>query len=627
MPTIKSFSTHVAVVAIAVVMLTQPFGWSQEPNAKLTVPDEAAQKETAKLIEEVYGDELGEAKKSTEKVALARKLLGAGRETNDDVAGKYGLFRLALKMSSSVGDVDTALEAIVELEKAFQVDALAMKVEALESIAKLAMPADQRKQLALAAAEIIDEAIAADNYDAAEKLASVAVVAARKSRDLGLARQAVKRVAEIKALHAEFQEVSKAINVLEDDPTNAAANLTVGKYQCFVKGDWGDGLPMLALGNDPALKELAEKEFIEPDAPRAQMKLGDRWWDLANQQDQPAKRRMRERAAHWYIAAFPGLTGLAKAKVKKRLAEVPPTTFPSPTGTSTKVKAPVVRSDIPTGTIRFGGSRYKFFEEKLTWPEAKRKCESLGGHLVCIETAAEHRFIAMQFGNNRITGVWAGGTDERIEGTWVWVNGAPFDYSKWYQDKPNNQGGEEHYLILGLSGDFTWNDGRAFWTYPFICEWAITTRGRARPSTPAFNRKSSAQVNVPGLRFEPLIEGMVIYDGLKLINIPKSLASGFLINKGGNVRGNTTDFKILRDGKVYLLMSGRPGGGGNLSGNWKPKIILPSQLAADGWSDVTKIDLDKHPACVVYERNCRKGESFTYSWEKYIPPAVIVQAN
>jgi hypothetical protein len=34
---------------------------------------------------------------------------------------------------------------------------------------------------------------------------------------------------------------------LERDATNADANLAAGRYRCLVKGDWGNGLPMLAL--------------------------------------------------------------------------------------------------------------------------------------------------------------------------------------------------------------------------------------------------------------------------------------------------------------------------------------------------------------------------------------------
>ena len=44
------------------------------------------------------------------------------------------------------------------------------------------------------------------------------------------------------------------------------ANLTVGKYYCFQKGDWEKGLPMLALGQDETLKALPPRK--SPASPR-----------------------------------------------------------------------------------------------------------------------------------------------------------------------------------------------------------------------------------------------------------------------------------------------------------------------------------------------------------------------
>ena len=46
--------------------------------------------------------------------------------------------------------------------------------------------------------------------------------------------------------------------VLEKQPGDPTANLAAGRYYCFVKGDWEMGIPMLALGSETALKELAE---------------------------------------------------------------------------------------------------------------------------------------------------------------------------------------------------------------------------------------------------------------------------------------------------------------------------------------------------------------------------------
>jgi hypothetical protein len=111
-----------------------------------------------------------------------------------------------------------------------------------------------------------------------------------------------------------------------------------------------------------------------------------------------------------------------------------------------------------------------------------------------------------------------------------------------------------------------------------------------------------------------------------LSDIPEFLSKGFVVLRGGNVRGNATRFVVQTDGLVYMLLSGRPGGGGG-SGPWERHITKPAQLAATGWKPVAKISFRGSPPCTVYSRICKKGESFELSWEKYVAPAVIAPAG
>jgi hypothetical protein len=95
----------------------------------------------------------------------------------------------------------------------------------------------------------------------------------------------------------------------------------------------------------------------------------------------------------------------------------------------------------------------------------------MGGYLAVIESEEEQAFIA-ELADERYLSL--GATDEGEEGVWVWVNGAPFEYTKWYPDQPNNYAGEEHYLATYDYGD--WVDvaaeGEDFWMPTgFICEW------------------------------------------------------------------------------------------------------------------------------------------------------------
>lgn len=106
--------------------------------------------------------------------------------------------------------------------------------------------------------------------------------------------------------------------MLRAEPANPEANAATGKYLCFVKGDWDRGVLMLALGSDPSLKAIAEKELDELTPTRPEQ-VGDGWWERAEEEVGTIQKRTRARAAYWYRKALPGLSGFARDLIQKRL--------------------------------------------------------------------------------------------------------------------------------------------------------------------------------------------------------------------------------------------------------------------------------------------------------------------
>src|SRR5690606_27927305 len=98
----------------------------------------------------------------------------------------------------------------------------------------------------------LDEALAQDRFELIEALQAVALDSARQAKSIELIKQVVARGRERDALRGEYEQVAAARKTLDESPTDPEANLLVGKYSCFVKGDWDTGLPMLALGSDAA---------------------------------------------------------------------------------------------------------------------------------------------------------------------------------------------------------------------------------------------------------------------------------------------------------------------------------------------------------------------------------------
>lgn len=291
----------------------------QEAAKKAPIPADAAQAEATKLIKEVYGDEWAKAKTATQKQALAKKLLGKANDSKDEPASRFVLLRLAKDIATQAADGQTAFQAIDAMAETFQIDATEMKVVVLTKFASLAKTTAQHKSVAEQALELVSQSISQDNFAVADQLGQLALGEARKAREKELIAQAQGRIAEIAELVKAYEDVKAAKVTLEKTPDDPEANLTVGKYLCFVKGDWDRGLPMLALGKDDALKALAQQELQGAVSSKEQAKLGDGWWSLAEEQEGTAKKQIRERAGYWYQKALPGLSGLMKDKVEKRI--------------------------------------------------------------------------------------------------------------------------------------------------------------------------------------------------------------------------------------------------------------------------------------------------------------------
>jgi hypothetical protein len=108
---------------------------------------------------------------------------------------------------------------------------------------------------------------------------------------------------------------------LEKNPTDPQANLVVGKHLCFVKGDWEQGVPMLALCGDAGLKAAAEKDIAADKDAKAKLPAADAWWDLAEKEEGLVRQQMQQRAVAWYRQAQSLATGLPAVKIEKRIHE------------------------------------------------------------------------------------------------------------------------------------------------------------------------------------------------------------------------------------------------------------------------------------------------------------------
>ena len=317
---------------------------AQEATKKATIPDDNAQSQALTLIREVYKDDYSQATTPEKKGELAKKLLEKAGDSKDDATNQFVMLRVAKELAVQAGDAETAFQAVDEMANGFPVDALEMKVAVLAKVVPVVKDPEELKQLAEMALSVMNLAIGEDKHDLAKRLGPLVLSAAQRAKDKDLVKQVQASVRSVNEAAKAFQEAKAAMKTLEEQPTDPDANLAVGKYLCFTKGNWKRGRAMLALGSDAVLKALAMKEMGGEADAAEQVKLGDGWWGQAEKEKGTTKQNLEGRARYWYEKALPELTGLMKDKVEKRVAstegtEVATAEPPSHPGTRKPVMA------------------------------------------------------------------------------------------------------------------------------------------------------------------------------------------------------------------------------------------------------------------------------------------------
>jgi hypothetical protein len=288
------------------------------PGAKRPVPPADRQRAAEAQIRASFkADYLVTA--AEDRKSLARKLLHTASETKEDDESLYSLLSEARAVSAQAGDAETAVRALRETVRLFAVDPAKEASATLPRLEETVRTSEAAREAVETYLRGCAEALAADQVEFAQALATRAERLARAAQDPALLARVQEQSKEVQEIARETAAVKPALKKLAEDSEDPASNATAGSYYCFVRDDWKKGLPLLAKGNDADLKALAEAELAKPATPEEQVALGDRWAAWAEKQSAPkAKGNGRGRALAWYDAALPGLTGLAKARVEKK---------------------------------------------------------------------------------------------------------------------------------------------------------------------------------------------------------------------------------------------------------------------------------------------------------------------
>ena len=338
-------------------------GPSEEPAParpkRLPVPGAEERRVAEAKIREIFQNEFAEAKSAEQLQALAELLLNQASQTPNDPTARFTLMQLATQELIKADAVADALAAVDEMARTFDIRPLGIKAYYLDGWLKAAGRAseDTSKAVTQTAMALAEESAAADDYATAGRFVKIATAAARKTRDLATIRQINLRRRDFETMETKYAATKEALDVLATDPNNAEANLTAGRWYCFVKDNWKKGLPYLARSSDAPLAVLAKQDLAVPKTAKDQVALADDWWDLAEKQGEDAKSQLQSRAEKWYRAALSKLASLEKVRVEKRLEELA-VAVSEPVATGSRV-----RGVVQPGNVAMASNGAKVFGE------------------------------------------------------------------------------------------------------------------------------------------------------------------------------------------------------------------------------------------------------------------------
>jgi hypothetical protein len=300
--------------------------------ARVAVPDSDAIKKADEVVHEVYKEDYAHldapGKHSS---ALAEKLLHEAAATGNEDAARFVLLSEAGRLARADMNAELALRAVDLMDKCFVLDGWSERVKLATELSKAVKTSAQTKDISEWCVGLSERAIREGAYEASASIASLANNHAGKISDANLKRRIADQLKRANAFQQLNADYTAAMAQLAQKPEDAALNETAGRFLCFVKNNWNEGLLKLVRANSSTLAELAKAEIQAPNTPEAMVALGDGWWTVAETID-PAilQTAVREHAGDWYRRALPQSAGLIKAKLLKRLDGLSPGASPLP---------------------------------------------------------------------------------------------------------------------------------------------------------------------------------------------------------------------------------------------------------------------------------------------------------
>lgn len=304
----------------AVIETTAPPKTAAKPK-RLPIPSATVQRDIIRLVNEAY--RLDDTKTPAENVALSKQLASMAVASKAPEE-RFVLYRRAAELANDAGHLPLMCQMIEVIGAEFDIDTLVVQAKMFAKYANVATSSAAVTVGLDGAKELINRALFEDRYDVALTMIESAKRLCEESAETQDYQQWEQKRAEVERLEGQWRKVCAAAEMLKTAPENPVANLTLGRWVWFQKGDAKQGLSYLAKGNDTSLKALARQDLtFQATDVESVLSLANAWWDLSQKHTGVEQEQLARHAGQWYKIALPELPdGLTKAVVQRRLEEI-----------------------------------------------------------------------------------------------------------------------------------------------------------------------------------------------------------------------------------------------------------------------------------------------------------------
>ncbi len=287
-------------------------------------PNAEARAEALARIKENYRDDYIHAAEDENKT-LRAKLVQRADFGVTTPAERDVLLEEAARLAADDDDMELAATLLAKLGQQFVVDEQAMKLKLAQQAVQETLTDRQRSSLLTQFQSLAELELQKQRYAEANNWLELALDVVTTMTDLRPSPQLRQLSADLYELGIRSEEAEVAQKQLAEQANLPDAHLVLGKFLCFLRDDWQEGLPHLVQGSDKALSAAAYRDLRTSTDAADQVAPGDAWFVLGESGSfAPSDRNaMHQRASGCYAKALGKLSGKEKIRVQRRLSKYP----------------------------------------------------------------------------------------------------------------------------------------------------------------------------------------------------------------------------------------------------------------------------------------------------------------